>query len=100
MKTDTASIWKQSVSSGLIAGAICLLVSLVGLVEVLWGYLHNQRVAHSGRFYPADSDCFNHLYCSESIFGIVPDDSPGGKRGHWTCGWIYSYAARSSRSGS
>ena len=33
MKTDTASIWKQSVSSGLIAGAICLLVSLVGLVE-------------------------------------------------------------------
>jgi branched-chain amino acid transport system permease protein len=33
MKIDTSSIWKQSFSSGLIAGALCLLVSLVGMVE-------------------------------------------------------------------
>jgi branched-chain amino acid transport system permease protein len=33
MKTGTPSIWKETVYSGLIAGAICILVSLVGLVE-------------------------------------------------------------------
>lgn len=33
MKTDTSSIWKQAFSNGLIAGAVCVLVSLVGLVE-------------------------------------------------------------------
>ena len=33
MKTETSSIWKGSFSSGLIAGALCVLVSLVGLVE-------------------------------------------------------------------
>jgi len=33
MKTETTSIWKQSISNGLIAGALCVLVSLVGMVE-------------------------------------------------------------------
>jgi branched-chain amino acid transport system permease protein len=33
MKTGTPSIWKDTVNSGLIAGAICILVSLVGMVE-------------------------------------------------------------------
>jgi branched-chain amino acid transport system permease protein len=33
MKTDTSSIWKSAFSSGLIAGALSILVSLVGMVE-------------------------------------------------------------------
>jgi len=33
MTTETSSIWKKAFSNGLIAGALCLLVILVGLVE-------------------------------------------------------------------
>jgi len=33
MNTETSSIWKKAFSNGLIAGALCLLVILVGLVE-------------------------------------------------------------------
>jgi hypothetical protein len=33
MNTETSSIWKKAFSNGLIAGALCLLVMLVGLVE-------------------------------------------------------------------
>jgi branched-chain amino acid transport system permease protein len=33
MKTETSSIWKKALNSGLIAGGICILVMLVGLVE-------------------------------------------------------------------
>jgi branched-chain amino acid transport system permease protein len=33
MNTETSLIWKKAVSNGLIAGALCLLVMLVGLVE-------------------------------------------------------------------
>src|SRR4030066_1042451 len=33
MNTETSSIWKKAFNSGLISGALCLLVMLVGLVE-------------------------------------------------------------------
>jgi len=33
MKTETSSIWKKAFNNGLISGALCLLVMLVGLVE-------------------------------------------------------------------
>jgi branched-chain amino acid transport system permease protein len=33
MNTETSSIWKKAFNNGLISGAICLLVMLVGLVE-------------------------------------------------------------------
>ncbi|NJD60895.1 MAG: leucine/isoleucine/valine transporter permease subunit, partial [Anaerolineae bacterium] len=33
MKTETSSIWKKAINNGVIAGGICLLVALVGLVE-------------------------------------------------------------------
>lgn len=33
MKTETSLIWKKAVNNGLISGALCLLVMLVGLVE-------------------------------------------------------------------
>jgi branched-chain amino acid transport system permease protein len=33
MNTETSSIWKKAINSGLISGALCILVMLVGLVE-------------------------------------------------------------------